>query len=258
MTQTAINYANELFKTGITREILSDAKDILDAVPQIRLEFEDPTVELEKKHTVIEKVFPVEIRNFLKLLCDNGDFGLFDGIYQEYKNLGKTKETIETQADLYYVTPPTEKQLEGIRKFLAKQFNNEDIEIITIKDESLKSGFVLRIGNKEYDWSEKGRIEQLQKVVEKAVSEEKNSADADSISTENIISILRSNIYDFDLEAKDKEIGVVNWVGDGIANVDGIDHAFYGEIVVFDSGVKGMVQDVRKEYRQDGRYLCWR
>ena len=68
MTQTAINYANELFKTGITREILSDAKDILDAVPQIRLEFEDPTVELEKKHTVIEKVFPVEIRNFLKLL----------------------------------------------------------------------------------------------------------------------------------------------------------------------------------------------
>lgn len=58
MTQTAINYANELFKTGITREILSDAKDILDAVPQIRLEFEDPTVELEKKHTVIEKVFP--------------------------------------------------------------------------------------------------------------------------------------------------------------------------------------------------------
>ena len=247
MTQTAINYANELFKTGITREILSDAKDILDAVPQIRLEFEDPTVELEKKHTVIEKVFPVEIRNFLKLLCDNGDFGLFDGIYQEYKNLGKTKETIETQADLYYVTPPTEKQLEGIRKFLAKQFNNEDIEIITIKDESLKSGFVLRIGNKEYDWSEKGRIEQLQKVVEKAVSEEKNSADADSISTENIISILRSNIYDFDLEAKDKEIGVVNWVGDGIANVDGIDHAFYGEIVVFDSGVKGMVQDVRKD-----------
>lgn len=247
MTQTAINYANELFKTGITREILSDAKDILDAVPQIRLEFEDPTVELEKKHTVIEKVFPVEIRNFLKLLCDNGDFGLFDGIYQEYKNLGKTKETIETQADLYYVTPPTEKQLEGIRKFLAKQFNNEDIEITTIKDESLKSGFVLRIGNKEYDWSEKGRIEQLQKVVEKAVSEEKNSADADSISTENIISILRSNIYDFDLEAKDKEIGVVNWVGDGIANVDGIDHAFYGEIVVFDSGVKGMVQDVRKD-----------
>ena len=54
-------------------------------------------------------------------------------------------------------------------------------------------------------------------------------------------------VDDFELEAKDKEIGVVNWVGDGIANVDGIDHAFYGEIVLFDCGVKGMVQDVRRD-----------
>ncbi|MDD6268171.1 MAG: F0F1 ATP synthase subunit alpha, partial [Clostridium sp.] len=57
----------------------------------------------------------------------------------------------------------------------------------------------------------------------------------------------RTEIADFELEAKDKEVGVVNWVGDGIANVDGIDHAFYGEIVQFDSGVKGMVQDVRRD-----------
>ena len=47
------------------------------------------------------------------------------------------------------------------------------------------------------------------------------------------------------MEAKNKEIGVVNWVGDGIVNVDGIDHACYGEIVIFDCGVKGMVQDER-------------
>ena len=65
-------------------------------------------------------------------------------------------------------------------------------------------------------------------------------------STDNIISILKSEIENFDLEAKDKEIGTVNWVGDGIANIDGIDHATYGEIVLFDCGVKGMVQDVRK------------
>ena len=65
-------------------------------------------------------------------------------------------------------------------------------------------------------------------------------------STANIISILRSEIENFDLEAKDKEIGTVTYVGDGIANIDGIDHAAYGEIVHFDCGVKGMVQDVRK------------
>ncbi|MBR6229099.1 MAG: F0F1 ATP synthase subunit alpha, partial [Eubacterium sp.] len=52
---------------------------------------------------------------------------------------------------------------------------------------------------------------------------------------------------EFELTAADKEIGVANWVGDGIVNVDGIDHAEYGEIVIFDCGVKGMVQDVRRD-----------
>ena len=66
-------------------------------------------------------------------------------------------------------------------------------------------------------------------------------------STENIISILRSEIDNFELEAQDKEVGVVSYVGDGIANINGIDHAAYGEIVIFDCGVKGMVQDVRKD-----------
>ena len=36
------------------------------------------------------------------------------------------------------------------------------------------------------------------------------------------------------------------WVGDGIAIVYGIDHAMYGEIVIFENGVKGTVQDIRK------------
>ena len=67
-----------------------------------------------------------------------------------------------------------------------------------------------------------------------------------SISSEEIISILKSKIENFDYDTSDKETGTVIWVGDGIATVYGIDHAMYGEIVVFDTGVKGMVQDIRK------------
>ena len=67
-----------------------------------------------------------------------------------------------------------------------------------------------------------------------------------SISSEEIISILKSEIENFDSEATDKETGTVIWVGDGIATVYGIAHAMYGEIVVFDNGVKGMVQDIKR------------
>ena len=108
-----------------------------------------------------------------------------------------------------------------------------------VKDPSLKSGFVLKVGSKEYDWSEKARIDQLKSSIAKAVGT--GSATA---SEKGILSILEANIEDFQLEVKDKEIGVVNWVGDGIANVYGINHAMYGEIVEFENGVRGLVQNI--------------
>lgn len=45
---------------------------------------------------------------------------------------------------------------------------------------------------------------------------------------------------------RQEETGEVIWVGDGIATIYGIDHAMYGEIVTFENGVKGMVQDIRQ------------
>ena len=243
MTQAAIDYATSLRKTETPKELLQQVKDVLEAVPQVRSEFEDPTVSIEKKHLIIDRVFPKEIRDFLKILCDNMDFGLFDEICTAYDELGRKPEAKENQAQLIYVTAPTDEQLEGIKAFLAKEFHNPDMELTLKEDKSIKSGFVLRVGTREFDWSEKGRIEQLENRIAKAVNSSRNT----TFSEESIVSILKSSIDDFELEAKDKEIGVVNWVGDGIANVDGIDHAFYGEIVIFDCGVKGMVQDVRRD-----------
>jgi len=148
-----------------------------------------------------------------------------------------------SSAKLIYVTAPSEEQLIGIRRFLAKECGDPDIDLELIQDTSLKSGFIIRVGTKEYDWSEQGRIAQLEQTLNKALDARKDKL----FNEEDLISILRTEIVDFELEAKDKEVGIVNWVGDGIANVNGIAHAFYGEIVVFDSGIKGMVQDVRRD-----------
>ena len=67
-----------------------------------------------------------------------------------------------------------------------------------------------------------------------------------SINSEEIISILKEEIENFDMTAGVREVGNVIWVGDGIATVYGIDHAMYGEIVTFENGVKGMVQDIKR------------
>ena len=144
------------------------------------------------------------------------------------------------KAILTYVTPPTEAQLDGIRKFLAAKYNNENIELECVEDQSIVSGFVIRAGNDEYDWSEQGRVDQLRQKVQDAISNV-------DVTQDDLISILKSEINEFELRVESKEVGIVTSVADATANVVGINHAFYGEIVVFDNNVKGMVLDIRRE-----------
>ena len=66
------------------------------------------------------------------------------------------------------------------------------------------------------------------------------------INAMDVISIIREQIENFDWDEESREIGKVISVGDGIATVYGIDHAMYGEIVVFENGEKGMVMDIRR------------
>ena len=68
-----------------------------------------------------------------------------------------------------------------------------------------------------------------------------------SINSEEIISILKTEIENYDMVTSEQEVGSVIWVGDGIATIYGIEHAMYGEIVIFENGVRGMVQDIKRD-----------
>ncbi len=68
-----------------------------------------------------------------------------------------------------------------------------------------------------------------------------------AINSDEIISILKEEIENYDEVCREQETGRVISVGDGIARIYGIDHAVYGEIVIFENGLKGMVQDIRQD-----------
>ena len=68
-----------------------------------------------------------------------------------------------------------------------------------------------------------------------------------SINSEEIISILKTEIENYDMVSGEQEVGSVIWVGDGIATIYGIEHAMYGEIVIFENGIRCMVQDIRRD-----------
>ena len=62
-----------------------------------------------------------------------------------------------------------------------------------------------------------------------------------------IISVLKSEIADFDRKTGVQEGGTVVRVGDGIATVYGMQHAMYGELVEFETGVRGIIQNLEEK-----------
>ena len=108
-----------------------------------------------------------------------------------------------------------------------------------MEDKSLLGGFCITVGSEEYDWSMRGRLTQMKNRLTQTPQMLSDSGE--------VIDLLRTEIDAAAFDGKDHEVGEILRVGDGVATVSGIRHAAYGEIVQFESGVKGMVQDIRRE-----------
>ena len=143
------------------------------------------------------------------------------------------------KAVLRYVTPPTAVQLEQIRDFLRKKYNDQELPLELIEDPTLLGGFSITVGSDEYDWSMKGRLTQMKNRLLHTPQMLSDSSE--------VIDLLRTEIDSAAFDGKEHEVGEIVRVGDGVATVSGIRHAGYGEIVQFENGVKGMVQDIRNE-----------
>ena len=137
------------------------------------------------------------------------------------------------------VTAPDKRQLDGIQHFLEKQYPDCEIYITLVNNPKIISGFILRAGSEEYDWSQAGR----QKLLEDTLNSMDVSGKNAISSQKGIISILHGRLDD--VKIKSKEVGHVSQVGDGIVYIFGIEHAMYGEIILFENGLQGMVQDIR-------------
>ena len=232
-------YMEQLIRMEIKPEALLTALDILKAVPQLEEELDNPSVSGEKKEIIIQKIFPGDSRSFLLSLAEDGMLHALEDIITEYTEKPE-EERRPLECVLEYVTAPDERQFAGIRRFLEQKYPGRTLSIEQKENPALGSGFILRAGKQEYDWSEGGR----KRILEERLKEMDLAGTKSLLAEKGIISILKGSLDDVDIESR--EIGTVSRVGDGIAYIDGVDHAMYGEILVFENGLKGMVQDIRR------------
>ena len=137
------------------------------------------------------------------------------------------------EAVLRSAEAPSEAQRARFAAFLQKKYGQE-VPLRWEKDPTLEKGFRLEVGADLYDWSLEGRLRQFRERLEQL-----NPAGV------SVIPLMREAVRNWQPEVAPEEVGSVLTVGDEIAAVSGLEHAAYGEILQFSSGVKGMVQDLR-------------
>ena len=164
MTQAAYNYGRVLFELKVPETAVKQTKEAFGSTPELRKALKSPVVAKVQKHRVIDRVFPPEMRSFLKVLCDHQDVEYVDEISEAYHGCVCEQNGILT-AELSDVTEPDEEQLVQLRQALCEKYGKKDVEFRMTKDSGLVGGFLIRVGDMETDWSLKGRLKTLEQKL---------------------------------------------------------------------------------------------
>ena len=139
------------------------------------------------------------------------------------------------QAVLRSACPPSEEQRSRLTAFLEKKYQ-QSVELTWSEDKSILGGFRIELGTEVIDWTTGGRLDQLKEKLASI-----------SAGGQDVIPLIRDTVKSWVPEVLAYEVGTVLRVADGIAYVSGLEHASYGEILLFEGGIRGMVQDLKED-----------
>ena len=145
------------------------------------------------------------------------------------------ERTEHLEAVLLSAVRPSQEQEKRFLAFLAEKYG-EGTTLTWQKSDDYPDGFRLEVGAEVYDWSAGGRLSQFKDALEKLAATQGD-----------VIPLLKETVLSWTPQAMAQEVGTVLTIGDGIARVDGLEGAAYGEVLLFDGGVRGMVQDLSED-----------
>lgn len=238
MIKNIDKYLDYMLSSQISVSSLEDSLRIIKSNKEVEEILDNPNILQKEKQLAVEDLFMPSVRGIIELLAEDCRIFAFEEIIEAYIEEADKRNHI-ADVTVYCVTAPDEKQLMGIKSFVCRQTNSVSANVKIVKDESLVGGFIIHAGGKEFDFSLKGRLDSIKKQVMKTAKES-------SVDHESVIAVLRKDINDFEHKSDGEEFGSVIRVGDSIATITGLEHAMYGEIVIFENGVKGMVQDIKR------------
>lgn len=235
----------ELVRLDIKHEDIETAKNIIEACPDAAATLENPLITSDEKRNIVRKIFPQSLEHFIIHSAKSGIISELDEIFSEYEEILLEKQG-SIKAIVRYVTPLTEIQQADLRKFIMEKFIRDDVDIEYKHDPDIIGGFILNAGDIEYDRSYRTSLREIHETLQNRASEAAEKISED-IKSGDIISILKTEVKDFEVRTGATETGFIVRLGDGIARVHGMSGVMYGELVEFETGIRGIVQNLEEK-----------
>jgi F-type H+-transporting ATPase subunit delta len=171
MSRAAIRYAKaiiEIAQTSGKAEAVNNDMELIVATiaesHELRTFLSSPVMKKDVKKSALSEIFSnvqAETNSLFNLLFENKRFEILDAIAKEYNRLFDESNGIEVAkvTTAFPITPELQ------AKVLAKiaEFSNKKITIENIVDPAIIGGFILRVGDQQYNTSVASKLSELKR-----------------------------------------------------------------------------------------------
>ena len=172
-TRAAIRYAKAILDMATSKSAANEVSQDMTLIAttikgnlELSTFIQNPTIKVEVKESALLEVF-ASVNNVTKglfhLLLENKRFEILESIAVEYNKLFDEANGVEVAKVTTAIAITPELEAKVLAKI--KEFSNKKVTIENIVDTSIIGGFILRIGDKQYNASVASRLQVLKREL---------------------------------------------------------------------------------------------
>ncbi len=166
MTGIASQCARALWNLHLPKASVAGTRSLYCGSRELQRVLTSPAIQRSEKLAVISRVFPDDMQPFLQTLCDLDQISVLPDVLDAYDTL-QAQAAGELQATLLYVQRPSEAQLAAMQEMLCQKHGAKSVRLNLQESPQLLGGYVLRVGDVQYDDSFKTKLAALQGSLSK-------------------------------------------------------------------------------------------
>ncbi|MDR7239355.1 F0F1 ATP synthase subunit delta [Neobacillus drentensis] len=162
-----LNIAKETQSLGVIEEELRVVKEVVQYNPDLKAILNSSKLSLAKKKEIIKTAFAsvnVNVLNTLLILIDRHREDQIIDLANEFLELANEEMGV-AEAEVYSTRTLTDAEREAISSVFAAKIGKKSLKIENIVDTNLLGGIRLRIGNRIYDGSLRGKLDRLERKL---------------------------------------------------------------------------------------------